>query len=361
MKRRQFLKEAAAVPVLLLEAGGAGAVPSGRAAAPRTRPESREAKEPLLRFLHLTDTHVHAGPSDPKVQYPLANEKMSWIVDAANRGNPLPSPDFVLHSGDMINGEPQSKGPGVLAPDFKRLKELIAPLRCPFYPCVGNHETQQQEGNPAYEGPYREAFGADRVHYTFRHSGLRFVVFNNSGAPVANAEAGKERNRWLRETLDAWPDDPKILCCHIPLVPLRDALVLRESFGFASETAHDEELLSIVEGHAGTVIAVLSGHLHLTGMIRQKGIYHIVPSGPTGFPCDYGYHYTVFPDRIQAQVGTLSKDLTRTDGGNIHGRPRHPKDFTDSHHATARLYQSGRRDERAFTIPLADKKRLGVG
>ena len=107
---------------------------------------------------------------------------------------------------------------------------------------------------------------------------------DKGGSPDSNPGAGKARNQWLRHTLDASPDEPTILCCHIPLIPLREERVLSRSFGFKSYAAHDSELLETVETHSATVIAVLSGHLHLTGVVRKRDIFHIVPSGSATYP-----------------------------------------------------------------------------
>lgn len=324
------------------------------------------AEEPLFRFLQIADTHVYEGSPHATNHCALANEKMRWIVETVGRGEHFPVPDFVIHTGDMIDGEPQSAGVKLLGPDLRMLKAMIEQLHCPFYPTMGNHENQQQEGSAAFERPYREAFGAGRVNYAFRRGGIRFVVFNDSGAPDANPGAGKTRNQWLRYTLGASPDEPTILCCHIPLVPLRDEQVLSRSFGFSSYAARDPQLLEIVDSHADTVIAVLSGHLHLTGMVRKNGIYHIVPSGSATYPCDYGALLTVFSDRIKVQMQPLPRELAEpNDGaigfrGSIHGKPRHKEDFVDGGHASAQLYQCGRRGEREFEIPLNGKKRLGV-
>ena len=172
--------------------------------------------------------------------------------------------DLVIGVGDMVHGgEPASLGP-----DTERLMPLLAGLKPVYYPVIGNHENVQQEGNPSYEAAFRKAFGEDRSNYTVNHKGLLFVMLNDSGAPNSNSrDVGKRRNQWLAGILESTPEVPKIICCHIPLVPIRDEPVLKESFGFSSYTAHDERLLGLVDEHAGSIVAVLSGHLHLTGWL----------------------------------------------------------------------------------------------
>lgn len=308
-------------------------------AAVRTRGE-----QPLFRFMQINDTHIDADAG--KDGYEKANEKAQWLIEAAASGQHFPRPDFVIGVGDLINGERLD----ALGPDLRLLREMLKPLSVPFYPVVGNHEVIQQEGNPAHERAYREAFGDGRVNYTFTRGGILFIALNNAGACCVGPAVVKARNDWLRRTLEGAPSAPKIILCHIPLVPLRQEAVLAKSFGFRSYIDHDGGTLGIVEEHADSVLAVLSGHLHLTGVAERKGICHISVAGTASYPCDYAL-YTVFPDRIAVAVRQLPADLV-TPRTNIHGKPRYKDDFVDGAHKTPWDYVAGNPSERDFAIPL---------
>jgi predicted MPP superfamily phosphohydrolase len=309
-------------------------------------------EKPSFRFAQVNDLHVQA--TEPAVQsaqqqtYKQANEKARWAVEAIN-GAVLPPCDFVVGGGDLINGEGLKR----LEPDLRALRAILKPLRCPFYPVVGNHEVVQQERSPQYLQPFRDAFGRDRTDYTFTHGGILFVALNNSGAP--SAEAAKQRNQWLRDVLSEGRGQPKIILCHIPLIPLRDEATLAKSFGFTSYRDHDPGTLKLIEEHHDTVIAVLSGHLHLTGMKRHQGIFHISIAGTASYPCDIA-NYDVYPDRIEVVVKQLPERLAKAEA-SIHGKERHGRDFTDGEHRTPEEYQIGRADERRFTISLSGNKR----
>jgi len=303
---------------------------------------------PLFRFMQINDTHVDADAG--KDGYEKANEKARWVIEAAGSDKLSPRPDFVVGIGDLVNGERLD----ALAPDLRLLREMLKPLAVPFYPVVGNHEVIQQEGDPKFERAYREAFGDEKVSYTFLHGGILFVALNNGGACCVGPAIVKARNDRLRRTLEGTPDVPKIILCHIPLIPLRQEAVLAKSFGFRSYIDHDGETLKIIEQHADTVIAVLSGHLHLTGMAERKGIRHVSIAGTASYPCDYAL-YTVHPDRIEAAVRQLPAGLV-TPKTNIHGKPRYKSDFVDEGHQKPEEYVSGRADERSFTIPLSGGK-----
>ena len=334
LTRRGFVQ--AAGVGMALQAVGQNDVPMSRGDEPEEKPQ--------FRFMQWNDVHV--DETQPP-GYRLANEKMQYLVDWVNDADRLPRCDFVIGIGDMIHG-------GVLeslAPDIRLQEKLLADLKVPFYPVMGNHENVQQEGDAGHEAAFREAFGDDRTNYTLKHKGLLFVMLNNSGAPSSNSSAvGRRRNEWFRSVLDDSADLPTIVCCHIPLVPLRDEPVLSKSFGFSSYVARDQQLLGLVDQHAKSIAAVLSGHLHLTGVVVRHGVHHICTAGTASYPCDFA-SYDVFRDRIRLHVHSLPESLLTSDT-NIHGRPRHQVDYTDSGHPTHESYVKGNRSERNLEIVL---------
>lgn len=314
-----------------------------------------QIEEPLFRFVQLNDLHVQSSDSTlPQVGgYKEANDRARWVVKAINDEKFCPLPDFVVGIGDMIHGEKLER----LTPDMKTFQEIIGPLRCPFYPMVGNHEVIQQERSPQHLKAYVDAFGKDRVEYTFEHGGIRFIALNNSGGD--DAANGQTRRPWLQKALREHPDQPKIVMCHIPLLPVREKSVLARSFGFSSYIDVDEAMLPLVEEYSDSVIAVLSGHLHLSGVKTQKGIAHLSLSGTASYPSDGAIVYEVFPDRIEATINAIPGDMAQATP-TLHGKPRHAEDFTDADHPTAQEYQCGNNDERRFVLELAPAKRPAV-
>jgi 3',5'-cyclic AMP phosphodiesterase CpdA len=310
-----------------------------------------EAEEkPQFTFVQWNDTHVEVA-SPP--WFRLANEKVDYLVTSLNTGVPFALPDFVIGVGDMINGRTAHETPS----DFALLKTKLARLKCPFYPVMGNHENNEHEGSPQFEKPYRATFGDDRVNYTFRKHGIEFIMLDDSGATASNHTAvGQARRNWLRKSLEASPNVPKIICCHIPFVCVREEAVLAKSYGYPDRaySAHDDEMLQLVKEHSQEIIAVLSGHLHMTGVTQFDGIYQIVVSGTAGYPCDYAY-YQVFHDRIQVRICSLPENL-RTPDTNGNSKLRAPTDFVDATHTSGLAYVSGNASERAFCIPIRTAK-----
>ncbi len=176
-------------------------------------------------------------------------------------------------------------------------------------------------------------------------------MLNDSGAPMSNSkEVGQRRNEWLRGVLEESAGVAKIICCHIPLIPIREEPVLAKSFGFVSYTAKDAQLLRLVDEHAESIVAVLSGHLHLTGMVLRKGVHYVSLSGTASYPCDFA-SFDVYADRIRMRVHSLPKEL-QTPDTNIHGARRHKVDYTDAAHLTAESYVRGNPDERDVEMGL---------
>ncbi|MFN3421554.1 MAG: metallophosphoesterase family protein, partial [Armatimonadota bacterium] len=239
---------------------------------------------PIVRFFVWNDMHLRAPNVANRPQgYPFSNEKAKFAVECANGLHGFEPPDFVLSLGDIIDGEIPDYNQ-----DFRFFKEFILDrLSVPFLPCVGNHENGQGEGIPERNIAYDRWFGKEWHNYAFVVGGVAFIVVDTSGAHRLGDEVTERRNSFVERAFERLKDMPIIVATHVPLIAMRDEEVLKASFGFESWKVRDERMLKIVEKHSERVIAVLSGHLHLTGVKWQKGIAHIVPSGTCGYPADF--------------------------------------------------------------------------
>ena len=138
---------------------------------------------------------------------------------------------------------------------------------------------------------------------------------------------------------------------------MREEAILKRSFDISTYKVAEPGMLSIVEEHQHHISAVLSGHLHLSGVVRQNGINHIDVSGTAGYPHDIALH-TVTRDALITEFIALPDDL-HDSSTNIHGKPFQNKDFTDSNHPDHCSYLRGCPDERtvrtAWKMPLRDQ------
>jgi len=303
------------------------------------------APQPLFRFLQINDVH-YMGPSG-KHGYLDANRRAEWLFERIRKRDFFPPLDFVIGVGDLVHGESLDG----LREEMPIVREKLDGLEIPYYTAVGNHEDVQREGDVVFEKPYRGAFGENRLQYSFVHRGVEFIVLNDSGSATRRPQGVFDaRLRGLDRLLKANPRLPKLLFCHIPLVAIREEAVLAKSFGFSSYKVKEPEVLELVQAHTSNVRAVLSGHLHLTGMVKERNVVHASICGTASFPHDVAV-YTVFSGRVEVKVVRLPSNLLMP-ATNIHGRGRHSVDYTDRTHSDHTSYLMGNPAERRFTIEL---------
>jgi len=312
-------------------------------------------------FVQINDTHLNIPGNEG---YPKVEEKLRSVISSINSEEKFPLPDFVLFPGDIIQGTKLK----FLQPECEFAKEILDELNCPYYTVVGNHEVLNTEGNPRFLNAYKRTFGKDRIYHSFIHKGFHFILFNNSNGLGSIGDATTNRNEWLENTLNEYDAYPKIIVCHIPLISYREEENLRMSFGYWTYKLRGVNTWSIIQKHSDRVIAVLNGHVHLTGVIKTNNswlsflfpgdndIYNISPSGLASYPCHYAY-YKVFENKIDVKMLQVDSELV-TPSSNIHGKLYHEKNFVDAQHKSHKFYVSGNMDERVFSIPLVKSKRV---
>lgn len=316
----------------------------------------------LFSFVQINDTHIVLPGY---TSYPKVEEKLRSVISSINSEENFSKPDFVLFAGDIIHG---TRLP-LLQSECEYSKAILDELSCPYYTVVGNHEVLNTEGNPRFLNAYMRIYGEDRVYYSFVHKGFHFIVFNNSNGLGSTQDATALRNEWLKKTLGEYPDYPKFIVCHIPLASFREDKILGESFGYWTYKLRGDNTFDIIQSYSDKVIAVLNGHIHLTGVVktnnnwlsflpsRDDDIYHISPSGLASYPCQYAY-YKVYQNSVEVKMLQVRKDLV-TPSSNIHGRYYHDVDYVDNLHPSPMTYVCGNRNERKFSIPLVKSKSVG--
>ncbi len=312
-----------------------------------------------FRFFQWNDLHVRdrdvAGRTGG---YPQCNEKAAWLATAARGEVPgIEPPDFIASVGDLICGETADYGD-----DFRFLqRHILAGLGPPVLPCVGNHENRQGEGVAELNSAYDAWHGAGWHNYLYIVGGIAFVVVDSSGAHRTADDVTAARTAFVRRALEHTAGMPVMLLSHVPLVAMRAEEALKASFGFSSWKIVDPSLLDLVTEHAGRIIAVLCGHIHITGLQVVTGVHHIMPSGTAGYPADFA-SFDVYADRIEvAMHRPPALIIGDSSAGNIHGARRHGVDYTDSDHTTHESYLSGHPAERHCTIPLVGARRPAAG
>ncbi len=223
--------------------------------------------EPVLEFIHVTDTHVvDLDGADARLAAarkhfaPSARNLPAFLEEAGNRYNPA----FFLITGDLIDGFRFTAADGT--PVYGQVEAFMRATErspAPLYLALGNHDIAHYGVNPETGKPQADLSAAGEARaawiaaagcfhkgtwYSFERrvggTAYRFLVLDNGyGAAIA-----PEQLHWLRREAARQDGRTLILAMHIPL---SDNAVSR----------------AIKEAVAGARIAlVLAGHRHSDGV-----------------------------------------------------------------------------------------------
>jgi hypothetical protein len=172
------------------EAGGPGGVKgafktsalvpgTGGAAATATAPAVPPAVAVPFEFFVFGDTRTR-------------HDMHRRVIDAVVKQG---TPDFVLHTGDLVaDGNDSSMWPVFF--DIER--ELLR--KTAFYPSLGNHERNSKE--------YYDFFRVDTPYYSFNWGNAHFSVLNTDFGNTASSKGAREafwseQTKWLEDDLAA--------------------------------------------------------------------------------------------------------------------------------------------------------------
>lgn len=183
-------------------------------------------------FVIVSDTHLGRQESRTPVR------QWRQAIDEINAA----SGDFVLHLGDVVDGGRPEQYP-VYA-------DSRASLRKPIHEVPGNHDPVE-----LFEQHVRRP-----IDRSFDHSGVRFLLFNNSHRDSHLGFITSEQTAWIaRQCDDAAVRNLKIVvACHVPIHTNRApdrAWYVKPDDG---QTAFYE----VIDRHADRVLVVFHGHFH---------------------------------------------------------------------------------------------------
>ncbi len=207
----------------------------------------------------LSDLHIAGWGKKTFGVAPMA-ENLSRCVDHINALNS--SPDLVLITGDIANDK--------IKEEVERAVSILDRLHAPYYLVPGNHDRRadllsivNQKSCPTESEKF--------IHYTIEGHDLRLIAVDSMISDAAGGELCDERVAWLDEKLGE-TDQPTVLFMHHP--PLNFGVAETDIDGFIGAG----RLGSIVKKH-GTVVRILSGHIHLSAFAQWRGT--IVSTAPS--------------------------------------------------------------------------------
>lgn len=214
----------------------------------------------LLRFVHISDTHINPDPSYIKPYAHHTPMVGARALIQAIRELPF-APDFVLHTGDVA----YDPHPEV----YNTVHELTAELPCPIYYVAGNHDHMEALQTVIM------GRNADQVqpnlHYELELNGVQLLALDsNDEAPDPSGRVPEAQIAWLAERCAAADTRPLIVAVHhnaIPVgVPWLDdwmRMINGEDFHQALLPARDR------------LRGVFYGHIHQNITTFREGILYV--------------------------------------------------------------------------------------
>ncbi|MEA3341923.1 MAG: metallophosphoesterase, partial [Chloroflexota bacterium] len=215
-------------------------------------------------------------------------------------------PDFVLHTGDLVDNGWDSEQ---WATFFEIEGELMA--RAPLFPALGNHETDSNFYFDFFHLPGNERW------YTFDYGNARFVCLQVDG--FADFGPGSEQYGWLEETLAANTQPWLFVYFHVP--PYGSVPPHSTAFAEVEETAR-RALPPLFERYG--VDVVFNGHKHSYERNEVNGVTYVVTAGggaqlywpqeqePTQAAFARAYHFVLLEidgDRLKATVISVEGEV----------------------------------------------------
>ena len=195
------------------------------------------------------------------------NNLAGWPYPESIGGN-VSNPDFILHCGDILDGE---KSADI---EMAYYRYFMSRLRVPSYEVLGNHDTAPE---------FMKHFLAEykSKSYSFDKKGIHFISLNSVYDEKEAGHVEKDDLDFLKRDIDqAGSDVPIILCVHSRLDRL----------------GNGDDVLKILKD--GRVILIISAHIHKPSVFTLDGINCIDIGHCRSHPIDPEYGRSFYVVRI---------------------------------------------------------------
>ncbi len=243
----------------------------------------------LLRFVHISDTHLSADDQVTHGRRPehYSERVMALLQEAAAlRGgeslaqpavpasvaskkmvaeiNRLPfTPDFVIHTGDiMTDADPD---------EYVHAKAILGEIQFPTFYIPGNHDNA--------EGVQRILVRESEIKPTYDYvreiNGVQLVCVDDSTNGVDHGgKLSDDQLTWLDNICSADSDQPLIVAIHHHIRPLGNRFI--NFFG----TENGDAIHNALKKAGRRLRGVFSGHIHQAVDIYDEGILYSFVQSP---------------------------------------------------------------------------------
>lgn len=218
-----------------------------------------------IKFAHLSDVHVDVYAKQLKSRrlYPYSTK---LLKDAVKQINSIDDLDFVVLSGDLTNTPKPA--------NLDQFIKIVSVFKKPWYASPGNHDLSGT--TPVYRKKFFEtlhsanqAIPSNQFYYeVFPAKDYVFLMMNGVIMDKISAHgyfSDKELS-WLDSKLSEYWNKKVVIVQHFPVVPpskSEDHYILNQ-----------QEYMNVLDRHKN-VLAVLSGHYHVTKITKFNNVMHV--------------------------------------------------------------------------------------
>ncbi|MCX8207442.1 MAG: metallophosphoesterase [Methanothrix sp.] len=242
---------------------------------------SMQSEENEVTFAVISDPHIGMGElSNTNKMFHYNQDVLMWVIKEINAMNDI---DFVLVLGDITkDSEPINH---VLA------KDLLDTLDVPYFVVPGNHDVNKtyvkgmkkgiEDFVKIYEG---HGYQGERSWYSVDPvPGLHLVALDSASDPSLSDTWGgnisKEQLSWLESDLNQSQDKTIIVMSHHALI---NHTGKNESNWYIGNRNTVKDIL-----RKYGVQIVFTGHLHITDIAEEDGLYDISCPATSTYPLAY--------------------------------------------------------------------------
>lgn len=165
------------------------------------------------------------------------------------------APDLVVATGDLVDK-------GSLA-EYRNLREILTPLRMPFYLIAGNHDDRGNLRKVFADHAYLN-HDPEYLHYVIEDYPVRIVAADTVVPGRAGGLMDAARLSWLSTALAKDCERATILLMHHP--PFQTGIIHMDGMGCEGA----DELAEVIAANS-QVERILCGHVHRTILHRFAG------------------------------------------------------------------------------------------
>lgn len=211
----------------------------------------------LLRFVHITDTHISHDP-----HYNENNTPHTPLVGAkalVHQLKALPfTPDFVLHTGDVAF-YPVDEA-------YDTAREVLSQIPYPTYYIPGNHDSSEalQKRFLGISNP------AEKYDYTVEVNGVRLICLDSKDPSLeVRGRLTDAQLTWLEVQCKA--DDPRPILVAIHHNPLKVGIPWWDDF---MSLENGDDFHAVLLSAREKIRGVFYGHVHQGTVIYRDGILY---------------------------------------------------------------------------------------